>query len=72
MSRGRHRDNAQAIAEILRYVRLNRTPLAALPPLRDLIRDAGLRADKKFGQNFLLDLNLAARIARAAEQRHTK
>ena len=37
-----------------------------LPPLRDVIRDAGLSADKRLGQNFLLDLNLTRRIARAA------
>ena len=36
-----------------------------LPPLRDVIRRHGLRAKKSLGQNFLLDLNLAARIARA-------
>ena len=37
-----------------------------LPPLRDVIRRHGLGAKKSLGQNFLLDLNLAARIARAA------
>lgn len=37
-----------------------------LPPLREVIRRHGLIAKKSFGQNFLLDLNLAARIARAA------
>lgn len=37
-----------------------------LPPLRDVIRTHDLRARKSFGQNFLLDLNLTARIARAA------
>jgi len=37
-----------------------------LPPLRDVIRRHGLAAKKSLGQNFLLDLNLAARIARAA------
>jgi 16S rRNA (adenine1518-N6/adenine1519-N6)-dimethyltransferase len=37
-----------------------------LPPLRDVIRRHGLTAKKSLGQNFLLDLNLAARIARAA------
>ncbi len=35
-----------------------------LPPLRDVIRRHGLAAKKSLGQNFLLDLNLAARIAR--------
>jgi 16S rRNA (adenine1518-N6/adenine1519-N6)-dimethyltransferase len=37
-----------------------------LPPLRDVIRRHGLIAKKSLGQNFLLDLNLAGRIARAA------
>jgi 16S rRNA (adenine1518-N6/adenine1519-N6)-dimethyltransferase len=37
----------------------------SLPPLRDVIRGHGLAAKKSLGQNFLLDLNLAARIARA-------
>lgn len=38
----------------------------ALPPLRYVIRTHDLRAKKSFGQNFLLDLNLTSRIARAA------
>jgi 16S rRNA (adenine1518-N6/adenine1519-N6)-dimethyltransferase len=38
----------------------------ALPPLRDVIREFDLRAKKSLGQNFLLDLNLIDRIARAA------
>ena len=37
-----------------------------LPPLREVIRRHGLRAKKSLGQNFLFDLNLTARIARAA------
>jgi 16S rRNA (adenine1518-N6/adenine1519-N6)-dimethyltransferase len=37
-----------------------------LPPLRDVISTLGLRAKKSLGQNFLLDLNLTRRIARAA------
>jgi 16S rRNA (adenine1518-N6/adenine1519-N6)-dimethyltransferase len=37
-----------------------------LPPLRDVIRRHGLNAKKSLGQNFLLDLNLTGRIARAA------
>ena len=37
-----------------------------LPPLREVIRQHGLRAKKSLGQNFLLDLNMTARIARAA------
>ena len=38
-----------------------------LPPLRDVIRDSDLRADKKFGQNFLLDGNLTDKIVRTAK-----
>jgi 16S rRNA (adenine1518-N6/adenine1519-N6)-dimethyltransferase len=38
-----------------------------LPPLREVIRRHGLAARKSLGQNFLLDLNLTERIARAAE-----
>jgi len=37
-----------------------------LPPLREVIRDLDLSAKKSLGQNFLLDLNLTRRIARAA------
>src|SRR5688572_16287566 len=40
--------------------------LADLPPLRDVIRELGLSAKKSLGQNFILDLNLTGRIARAA------
>lgn len=40
--------------------------LAALPPLREVIAAHGLDARKRFGQHFLLDLNLTRRIARAA------
>lgn len=38
----------------------------SLPPLRDVIASHNLRAEKKFGQNFLLDLNITDKIARAA------
>ncbi len=38
-----------------------------LPPLRDVIARHGLTPKKSLGQNFLHDLNLTARIARAAE-----
>ena len=41
-------------------------PALALPPLREVIAQHGLRARKKLGQHFLLDLNLTGRIARAA------
>lgn len=40
--------------------------IAALPPLRETIAAHGLDAKKRFGQHFLLDLNLTRRIARAA------
>jgi 16S rRNA (adenine1518-N6/adenine1519-N6)-dimethyltransferase len=41
-------------------------PLDDLPPLREVIRRHELAARKSLGQNFLLDLNLTGRIARAA------
>ncbi len=37
-----------------------------LPPLRDVIAAHGLSARRSLGQNFLLDLNITRRIARAA------
>ena len=37
-----------------------------LPPLREVIRAHDLVAKKQLGQNFLLDLNLTAKIARSA------
>lgn len=37
-----------------------------LPPLREVIARHGLMAKKSLGQNFLLDLNLTSRIARAS------
>ena len=41
-------------------------PIDSLPPLREVIARYGLMAKKQLGQNFLLDLNLTARIARVA------
>ncbi len=38
----------------------------ALPPLREVVMRHGLDAKKTLGQNFLFDLNLTGRIARAA------
>ncbi|HEX9534931.1 MAG TPA: 16S rRNA (adenine(1518)-N(6)/adenine(1519)-N(6))-dimethyltransferase RsmA [Stellaceae bacterium] len=38
----------------------------SLPPLREVIARHGIIARKSLGQNFLLDLNLTGRIARAA------
>jgi 16S rRNA (adenine1518-N6/adenine1519-N6)-dimethyltransferase len=40
--------------------------IAALPPLREVIKAWQLDADKRLGQHFLLDLNLTAKIVRAA------
>ena len=40
--------------------------IADLPPLREVIAASELVATRKLGQNFLLDLNLTDRIARAA------
>ncbi len=37
-----------------------------LPPLREVIETYGLNAKKSLGQNFLFDLNLTTKIARAA------
>ena len=42
------------------------TALDDLPPLREVVRAHGLEAKKSLGQNFLFDLNLTAKIARAA------
>ncbi len=42
------------------------TALDGLPPLRDVIEHHDLVAKKSMGQNFLLDLNLTAKIARQA------
>ena len=42
------------------------TAIDGLPPLREVIARHDLRAKKQLGQNFLLDLNLTAKIARAA------
>ncbi len=38
----------------------------SLPPLREVIANHDLRAKRSLGQNFLLDLNLTGKIARAA------
>lgn len=36
-----------------------------LPPVSEMMRDAGLEPKKQFGQNFLFDLNLTNKIARS-------
>jgi 16S rRNA (adenine1518-N6/adenine1519-N6)-dimethyltransferase len=41
-------------------------PPCELPPLRDVIARHGIAARRSLGQNFILDLNLTGRIARAA------
>jgi 16S rRNA (adenine1518-N6/adenine1519-N6)-dimethyltransferase len=43
-----------------------------LPPLREVIRSLSLSAKKSLGQNFILDLNLTRRIARAAGDLSTR
>jgi 16S rRNA (adenine1518-N6/adenine1519-N6)-dimethyltransferase len=40
---------------------------ASPPPLREALNAAGIRADKRFGQHFLLDLNICRKIAKIAE-----
>jgi len=39
----------------------------ALPPLRDALSQAGLSADKRLGQHFLLDLNICRKIVRLSD-----
>jgi len=39
--------------------------LKSLPPVSQMMRDCGMLAKKKFGQNFLFDLNFTGRIARS-------
>lgn len=46
--------------------KLNKRDHDSLPPLREVIRRHGLTARKSLGQNFILDLNLTAKIARLA------
>lgn len=45
--------------------------IAALPPLREIIATHGLQPTKSLGQNFLFDLNLTRKIARAADIKST-
>ena len=40
--------------------------LGDLPPLREVLAEHGLLANKAFGQHFLLDLNVTRKIARLA------
>lgn len=39
--------------------------IKSLPPVSEMMRNAGLEPKKQFGQNFLFDLNLTGRIARS-------
>ena len=39
--------------------------IKSLPPVSEMMRESGLEPKKQFGQNFLFDLNLTGRIARA-------
>lgn len=39
--------------------------IESLPPVSEMMRASGLEPKKQFGQNFLFDLNLTGRIARA-------
>lgn len=41
-----------------------------LPPLREVIREHELRAEKSLGQNFLLDMNITDKIVRYAFAHH--
>ena len=41
--------------------------LADLPPLREVLAEHDLLANKSFGQHFLLDLNITRKIARLAQ-----
>ncbi|HLZ83732.1 MAG TPA: 16S rRNA (adenine(1518)-N(6)/adenine(1519)-N(6))-dimethyltransferase RsmA [Caulobacteraceae bacterium] len=40
--------------------------MTELPPLREVLAAAGIAADKRFGQHFLLDLNVCRKIVRLA------
>lgn len=44
-------------------------PAGRAPPLREALDAAGIRADKRYGQHFLLDLNICRKIVRLAEVR---
>jgi 16S rRNA (adenine1518-N6/adenine1519-N6)-dimethyltransferase len=45
---------------------ISNSKIDALPPLRQLVEEHGLWARKSFGQNYLFDINLTRKIARAA------
>ena len=62
-------DGQQKCEAVLRQAARPKTTDDELPPLREVIAAHGLGAKKSLGQNFLLDLNLTRKIARAAEAR---
>jgi 16S rRNA (adenine1518-N6/adenine1519-N6)-dimethyltransferase len=65
---GRRFYEAPGLARLRPDPRLSQYPsLASLPPLREVIARHGIAARRSLGQNFILDLNLTRRIARAAE-----
>ncbi len=57
---------SQQISKTSSQEQNQRLSFDGLPPLREVIATHGLAAKKSLGQNFILDLNLTARIARAA------
>ena len=62
---GRRRAASRALLAPMSRERAAASP-DGLPPLGEVIRGLGLSARKSLGQNFILDLNLTRRIARAA------
>jgi 16S rRNA (adenine1518-N6/adenine1519-N6)-dimethyltransferase len=48
------------------HIAAHESLISSLPPLREIIATYGLSAEKKFGQNFLLDINLTDKIVRRA------
>lgn len=42
--------------------------IESLPPVSEMMHEAGLEPKKQFGQNFLFDLNLTGRIARSVPE----
>ena len=46
--------------------------IESLPPVSEMMRDAGLEPKKQFGQNFLFDLNLTGRTVWSIIQRRQR
>jgi len=61
-------EQSKDATEAIQPGRISLTPLSPgpLPPLREVIGRHGIAARRGLGQNFILDLNLTRRIARAA------